>query len=64
MQPTVSELAKHYGLAVRTLQHYDHIGLVKPSARSEVGISCMTVETLPGCIRFRHCSGLNCTQSG
>jgi DNA-binding transcriptional MerR regulator len=34
---TVSQLAKMAGVSVRTLHHYDHIGLLKPSARSEAG---------------------------
>jgi methyltransferase (TIGR00027 family) len=33
----IGELAKHAGLTVRTLHHYDHIGLLCPSARSESG---------------------------
>ncbi|ROZ79605.1 MerR family transcriptional regulator [Ramlibacter sp. WS9] len=33
----VGELAKHAGLTVRTLHHYDEIGLLKPSGRSESG---------------------------
>ncbi|TFZ07647.1 MerR family transcriptional regulator [Ramlibacter humi] len=33
----VGELARSTGLTVRTLHHYDAIGLVKPSARSEAG---------------------------
>jgi DNA-binding transcriptional MerR regulator len=33
----VGELAKHSGLTVRTLHHYDEIGLLKPSGRSESG---------------------------
>lgn len=33
----VGELAKHTGLTVRTLHHYDEIGLLKPSGRSESG---------------------------
>ncbi len=33
----VGELAKHSGLTVRTLHHYDAIGLLRPSARSEAG---------------------------
>lgn len=33
----VGELAKHTGLTVRTLHHYDGIGLLKPSGRSESG---------------------------
>jgi len=33
----VGELARQTGLTVRTLHHYDQIGLVTPSARSEAG---------------------------
>jgi DNA-binding transcriptional MerR regulator len=33
----VGELARHTGLTVRTLHHYDSIGLLCPSARSEAG---------------------------
>ncbi|MCA9935215.1 MAG: MerR family transcriptional regulator [Anaerolineales bacterium] len=34
---TVSQLAKMAGISVRTLHHYDHIGLLKPSSRTEAG---------------------------
>jgi DNA-binding transcriptional MerR regulator len=34
---TVGELAKATGLTVRTLQHYDNIGLLPPSGRTEGG---------------------------
>jgi DNA-binding transcriptional MerR regulator len=34
---TVGELAKLTGVTVRTLHHYDEIGLVRPSARSAAG---------------------------
>ena len=33
----VGELAKHSGLTVRTLHHYDSIGLLRPSGRSDSG---------------------------
>ncbi|MES1240678.1 MAG: TipAS antibiotic-recognition domain-containing protein [Acidobacteriota bacterium] len=33
----VGELAKHTGLTVRALHHYDEIGLLSPSHRSEAG---------------------------
>ena len=33
----VGQLARHTGLTVRTLHHYDEIGLLKPSGRSESG---------------------------
>ena len=34
---TVHQLAGLAGISVRTLHHYDHIGLLKPSARTEAG---------------------------
>jgi DNA-binding transcriptional MerR regulator len=34
---TVSQLAQMAGVSVRTLHHYDHIGLLKPSRQTEVG---------------------------
>jgi len=37
MRLKVGELARHTGLTVRTLHHYDAIGLLAPSARSEAG---------------------------
>ncbi len=34
---TVKELARIAGVSVRTLHHYDHIGLLKPDARTGAG---------------------------
>lgn len=34
---TISQLAKMAGVSVRTLRHYDQIGLLEPSARSDAG---------------------------
>ena len=34
---TVNQLARLAGISVRTLHHYDHIGLLRPSARSAAG---------------------------
>ena len=33
----VGELAKRTGLTIRTLHHYDELGLLKPSHRSDAG---------------------------
>jgi DNA-binding transcriptional MerR regulator len=38
----VGELAKRTGLTVRTLHHYDEIGLLKPSMHSEAGYRLYT----------------------
>ena len=37
MPYTVGELAKQTGVTIRTLHHYDELGLVSPSARSPAG---------------------------
>jgi MerR family transcriptional regulator, thiopeptide resistance regulator len=37
MALTVSQLAKLAGVTVRTLHHYDELGLVRPSQRSQAG---------------------------
>ena len=34
---TVGQLSKMAGVSVRTLHHYDHIGLLEPTARTEAG---------------------------
>ena len=34
---TVSQLAKMAGVSVRTIHHYDHVGLLKPSSRTAAG---------------------------
>ena len=41
----VGELARATGLTVRTLHHYDRLGLLKPSGRS--GLSC-AAPLIPG----------------
>ncbi|MCC4250285.1 MULTISPECIES: MerR family transcriptional regulator [Microbacterium] len=40
----IGELAERTGLSVRTLRHYDEIGLLRPSARSEGGFRLYTDE--------------------
>jgi len=53
----VGELARHTGLTVRTLHHYDEIGLLKPSGRSESGYrlySRADVARLHGIQALRH----------
>src|SRR5262245_48112943 len=42
----VGELAKRTGLTVRTLHHYDEIGLLKPSLYSDSGHRLYTVADL------------------
>ncbi|MGC0369979.1 MULTISPECIES: MerR family transcriptional regulator [unclassified Microbacterium] len=40
----IGELAERTGLSIRTLRHYDEIGLLRPSARSEGGFRLYTAE--------------------
>lgn len=37
MELTVGQVAERYGITVRTLHHYDEVGVVRPSARSAAG---------------------------
>jgi DNA-binding transcriptional MerR regulator len=53
----VGELARHTGLTIRTLHHYDEIGLLRPSARSDAGYrlySSADVARLHGIQALRH----------
>jgi len=62
----VGELAKRTGLTVRTLHHYDGIGLLKPSARSDAGYRLYTqadVARLHAIQALRHL-GLSLTDVG
>jgi len=43
---TVGQVAEHLGVTVRTLHHYDAIGLVVPSERTPAGYRLYTVEEL------------------
>lgn len=38
----IGELAERTGLSIRTLRHYDEIGLLRPSARTEGGFRLYT----------------------
>lgn len=46
MRWTVSQLARLAGVSVRTLHHYDEVGLLRPSARSEAGYRLYADEDL------------------
>lgn len=39
---TVGQVAQEYGVTVRTLHHYDEIGLLRPSERSASGYRLYT----------------------
>lgn len=40
----IGELAERTGLSLRTIRHYDEIGLLKPSGRSEGGFRLYSAE--------------------
>src|SRR5512139_2969421 len=48
---TVGQVAERFGVTVRTLHHYDEIGLLRPSERSPAGYRLYTEEDLP---RLQH----------
>lgn len=43
---TIGELAKRTGVTIRTLRHYDHIGLLKPARVTEAGYRLYDEEAL------------------
>ena len=47
----VKEVADLAGITVRTLHHYDQIGLLKPGSVSEAAIACTVMRTLLGSSR-------------
>jgi DNA-binding transcriptional MerR regulator len=48
---TVGQLAERSGVTVRTLHHYDEIGLVRPTRRTDAGYRLYTADAL---VRLRH----------
>jgi MerR family copper efflux transcriptional regulator len=42
----IGELAEKTGLSLRTIRHYDDVGLLKPSTRSEGGFRLYTADDL------------------
>ena len=49
---TIHEVSKLAGVTVRTLHHYDAIDLLPPTALTEAGFGCMTIQHWHGCNRF------------
>ena len=48
---TIHEVSRLAGVSVRTLHHYDAIGLLLPTALTEAGTGCMTIQRWHGCNR-------------
>ncbi|MBC3870055.1 MerR family transcriptional regulator [Undibacterium oligocarboniphilum] len=53
MRLKIGELAKRAGLTVRTLHHYDSIGLLRPTARSESGYRLYSREDVTRLFRIQ-----------
>lgn len=61
MPLTVGELARRCGLTVRALHHYDAIGPLKPSLRSDAGYRLYDpAPTSNSCIASRRCASFAC----
>ena len=49
----IGELAENSGLSLRTIRHYDEVGLLKPSARSEGGFRLYSQDDLSRLLLIR-----------
>ena len=49
----IGELAENTGLSLRTIRHYDEVGLVKPSGRTEGGFRLYSQEDLSRLLLIR-----------
>ncbi len=63
---TVGEVARHAGLSVRTLHHYDQLGLLHPSERSSAGYRLYSPGDLARLLQIQHLKslGLNLDEVG
>lgn len=57
----IGEIAERTGLSLRTLRHYDEIGLLTPSARTEGGFRLYTAEDLEKLLVIRRMKPLGFT---
>lgn len=57
----IGELAEHTGLSLRTIRHYDEIGLLKPSGRSEGGFRLYSQSDLSRLMLIRRMKPLGYT---
>lgn len=57
----VGELAKRTGLTIRTLHHYDDIGLLQPSARSDAGYRLYSRQDITRLYQIQALRGLGMT---
>ena len=61
MQLRIGEMAKATGVTVRTLHHYDRIGLLAPAERSDAGYRLYTDAALGRLYRIRALQGMGFT---
>ena len=45
----IGEVAERTGLSLRTLRHYDEIGLLRPAGRSDGGFRLYTADDVENC---------------
>lgn len=57
----IGDIAERTGLSLRTLRHYDEIGLLTPSARTEGGFRLYTAEDLEKLLVIRRMKPLGFT---
>ena len=57
----IGEIAQRTELSLRTLRHYDEVGLLRPSGRSEGGFRLYTVEDLAKLLVIRRMKPLGFT---
>lgn len=57
----IGELAERTGLSLRTIRHYDEVGLLKPSGRSEGGFRLYSAEDLERLLLIRRMKPLGYT---
>ncbi len=57
----IGEVAERTGLSFRTLRHYDEIGLLSPSARSEGGFRLYTADDVDKLLVIRRMKPLGYT---
>ena len=63
LRMNVGELASASGLTVRTLHHWDEIGLLRPAERSGAGHRRYSPPTSSGCTGSSPCGGSGCRSS-
>ncbi|MGV9897551.1 MerR family transcriptional regulator, partial [Streptomyces tendae] len=61
---TVGRVAELAGVSVRTLHHYDEIGLVRPSARTAAGYRAYSADDVGRLREVGHLTGAGSEEAG